>query len=54
MKIILLIISVLISFEGISQNSISGKITQKESQEPCIGASIYIKELKKEIGRAHV
>ena len=34
------------SFEGISQNIISGKITQKESQEPCIGASIYIKELK--------
>ena len=47
MKIILLIISVLISFEVISQNSISGKITQQESQEPCIGASIYIKELKR-------
>ena len=47
MKIILLIISVLVSFKGVSQNNISGKITQKESQEPCIGASIYIRELKK-------
>lgn len=30
-----------------SQNMISGKITQKENREPCIGASIYIRELKK-------
>ena len=49
MKIILLIVSILISFEGFSQHMISGKITQKESQEPCIGASIYIRELKKGI-----
>ncbi len=42
---LLLLFLLLLTFAGISQNSISGKVTEKSSGEPLPGVNVYIHEL---------
>lgn len=44
---IILLILILSGWKAFSQNSLSGKITGKESKETLVGASIYFPDLKK-------